>query len=124
MKKNNEESDPNAEFLMSGEKRKKLIFESMSPKRQRHILKKGYEKWEPFQDPKDPIDIRKDKTKRTTQMLVREFLQSRSMEEYSNAYGRGVLEISMGIINDEDRFRGMFEFSIWYHRLLQEEGHE
>ena len=123
MKKNNEESDPNAEFLMSQEERKKAIFDSMSPRRQKHILKKGYEKWEPFQAPKDPIDIRKDKTQRTTQMLVREFLQSRSMEEYSNAYGRGVLEISMGIINDEDRFRGMFEFSIWYHRLLQEEGH-
>jgi len=124
MKKNNEESDPNAEFVLSQEKRKQVIFDSMSPRRQKHILKKGYEKWEPFQAPKDPIDIRKDKTQRTTQMLVREFLQSRSMEEYSNAYGRGVLEISMGIINDEDRFRGMFEFSIWYHRLLQEEGHE
>ena len=123
MKKNNEESDPNAEFVLSQEKRKQVIFDSMSPRRQKHILKKGYEKWEPFQAPKDPIDIRKDKTQRTTQMLVREFLQSRSMEEYSNAYGRGVLEISMGIINDEDRFRGMFEFSIWYHRLLQEEGH-
>ena len=124
MKKNSEESDPNAEFLQSQEERKKAIFDSMSPRRQKHILKKGYEKWEPFQAPKDPIDIRRDKTQRTTQMLVREFLQSRSMEEYSNAYGRGVLEISMGIINDEDRFRGMFEFSVWYHSLLQEEGHE
>ena len=124
MKKNSEESDPNAEFLQSQGKRKQAIFDSMSPKRQKHILKRGYEKWEPFQAPKDPIDIRKDKTQRTTQMLVREFLQSKSMEEYSNAYGRGVLEISMGIINDEDRFRGMFEFAIWYHRLLKEEGHD
>ena len=57
------------------ELRKKAIFESMSPRRQKHIEKKGYEKWDPFEMPKDPIDIRKDKTKRTSQMLVREFLK-------------------------------------------------
>ena len=91
---------------------------------QKAILKKGYDKWDPFQEPKDPIDIRKDKSKRTTQMLVREFLQSRSSEEYSSAYGRGVLELALGIVNDEDRFRGMYEFSCWYRELLIREGHE
>ena len=106
------------------EKRKKAIFDSMSPRRQRHILKKGYEKWNPFQEPKDPIDIRKDKTKRTTQELVRMFLQSVSAEEYSNAYGAGVFEICLGLINDDDKCRGMFEFSVWYHELLKLEGHE
>ncbi len=105
-------------------KRKKAIFDSMSPRRQKHILKKGYEKWDPFQEPKDPIDIRKDKTKRTTQTLVREFLQTRSFQEYSNAYGGGVLEICLGIINDDDRYKGMFEFSVWYHELLKREGYE
>lgn len=105
-------------------KRKKAIFDSMSPRRQKHILKKGYEKWDPFQEPKDPIDIRKDKTKRTTQMLVREFLQTQKLENYSNEYGRGVLEICLGIINNEDRAKGMYEFSCWYHELLKSEGHE
>ncbi|MBL7179993.1 MAG: hypothetical protein ABIK98_02865 [Pseudomonadota bacterium] len=104
------------------EERKKAIFDSMSPRRQKHILKKGYEKWDPFIEPKDPIDIRKDKTKRTTQMLVREFLQSKSSEDYSNSYGSGVFEICLGIINDDDRYKGMFEFSVWYHGLLRKEG--
>jgi hypothetical protein len=104
--------------------RKKAIFEAMSLRRQKHILKRGYDKWDPFQEPKDPIDIRKDKSKRTTQMLVREFLQSKSHEEYSPAYGRGVLEICLGIINDEDRFKGMYEFSCWYRDLLKREGYE
>jgi hypothetical protein len=102
--------------------RKQAIFDSMSPRRQKHILKKGYAKWDPFQEPKDPIDLRKDKTKRTTQMLVRDFLQSRTFENYSNAYARGVLEISLGLVNEDDRFRGMYEFSLWYHELLQKEG--
>lgn len=104
------------------EKRKKTIFEGMSPRRQKHILKKGYDQWNPFQEPKDPIDIRQDKTNRTTQQLVREFLQTRSLEEYSNEYGKGVFEICLGIINDDDRYRGMFEFAIWYKKLLQQKG--
>ena len=104
-------------------KLKKAIFDRMSPKRQQHILQKGYDKWNPFQEPKDPIDIRKDKTKRTSQMLIREFLQSRTSEEYSNAYGRGVLEICLGIINDDEKYKGMFDFACWYRELLKMEGH-
>lgn len=106
------------------ENRKKAIFESMSPRRQKHIVKKGYENWDPFQEPKDPIDMRKDKTRRTTQSLVREFLQTKDFEEYSNAYGRGVFELCLGLINNDDRFKGMYEFSIWYQELLKKEGHE
>ena len=106
------------------ESRKKAIFDTMSPRRQKHILKKGYDAWDPFIEPKDPIDIRKDKTKRTSQMLIREFLQSRDLKTYSNEYGRGVLEICMGIVNDEERFRAMFEFSCWYKELLEKEGHD
>ena len=106
------------------EERKKAIFDSMSPRQQRRIEKRGYEIWDPFEEPKDPIDIRKDKSKRTTQMLVREFLQSRSSEECSNAYSRGVLEIALVIVNEEDRFIGMYEFSSWYRNLLIEEGLE
>ncbi len=104
--------------------RKKAIFDSMSPRRQKHILKKGYDKWDPFEEPKDPIDIRKDQTKRTTQELVREFLQSCSSEEYSNAYGRGVLEMAIGIINDDDRFIGMYQFARWHQELLKKEGYK
>lgn len=106
------------------EKRKRAIFENMSPRRQKHILKKGYEKWNPFLEPKDPIDIRKDKTKRTTQQLVREFLQTKSSEDYSNAYGGGVFEMCLGIVNDDDKYKGMLEFSIWYQDLLKREGNE
>jgi hypothetical protein len=113
-----------SEINNSEEIRKKAIFESMSTRRQKHIVKKGYEKWDPFELPKDPIDIRKDKTKRTTQALVREFLQSRSSDQYSNEYGRGVLDICLGIINNDERYIGMLEFATWYSKLLKEEGHE
>lgn len=102
--------------------RKKAIFDSMSPRRQKHILKKGYETWDPFQDPKDPIDIRRDPTRRTTQQLVTEFLQQREEDGYSNAYGRGVLEMAVGIVNSDDRFVGMYEFALWHYGEVQKMG--
>ena len=104
------------------ESRKKAIFDSMSPRRQKHLLKKGYDQWDPFEEPKDPIDIRRDKTNRTSQMLVREVLQAGKSEDYSNAYGRGVLDMCLGIINNDDRYIGMFEFAAWYIKLLEKEG--
>ena len=108
---------------MSDDDKKKAVFDLMSPRRQKHILNKvGYDNWDPFEKPKDPIDIRRDKSNRTSQMLVREFLQSRTMENYSNSYGRGVLEMAIGIVNDDDRFVAMYEFAIWYKALLEKEG--
>ena len=101
---------------------KRAIFDSMSERNRKRILKKGYETWNPFEPPKDPIDIRKDKTKRTSQTLVREFLQTRDKASYSNQYNRGVVEICFGLINDDDRFLAMFEFSCWYKELLDKEG--
>jgi hypothetical protein len=104
------------------EKRKRAVFDTMSLRRQQHILKKkGYDQWDPFEEPKDPIDIRKDKTKRTTQILVREFLQSRSSKAYGNLYGRGVLEMALGIVNEDERFIGMYDFACWYRELLKKE---
>ncbi len=102
--------------------RKRAVFEAMSPRRQKYILKKGYDRWDPFQEPKDPIDIRRDVSKRTTQMLVREFLKTRQQSDES--YSRGVLDIALGIVNHDDYYRGMYEFSCWYRAMLEREGHE
>jgi hypothetical protein len=104
--------------------RKKMIFDNMAPRRQRQILKRGYEKWDPFQEPKDPIDIRQDRTKRTSQELIREFLQTLDANSYSAEYGRGAFEICMGIINETEKYQGMFDFACWYRELLKKEGYE
>ncbi len=103
--------------------RKQAIFDSMSPRSQKWVLKKvGYEQWDPFQEPKDPIDIRKDKSKRTTQQLIREFLYTIPADEYNNSYSQGALEMALGIINNEDKSMGGYHFSIWYKELLKREG--
>lgn len=108
--------------LLSDADKKKSVFDSMSPKRQKYIIEKvGYDKWDPFEKPKDPIDIRRDKSKRTAQMLVREFLQSRTMDQYSNNYGQGVLDMAIGIINDDDRYIAMYDFVLWHNELIKKE---
>ncbi len=106
------------------EEKKKAIFDCMGKRGQKQIMKKGYEQWDPFQEPKDPIDIRKDKTKRTSQVLIREFLSAIDHDDYSNTYAQAALEMCLGIINDEERIRGMFDFAIWYKDLLIKEGHD
>ncbi len=106
------------------EEKKKAIFDAMGKRGQKQILKKGYDKWDPFQEPKDPIDIRKDKTKRTSQMLIREFLSQIDHDDYSNTYAQAALEMCLGIVNEEERILGMYDFAIWYRELLKKEGHE
>jgi hypothetical protein len=104
------------------EERKRAIYDSLSTRNRRYIDRIGYEQWDPFEEPKDPIEIRRDPTKRTSQQLVREFLQSCPMERYSNTYGRGVLDMCMGIINNDERYIGMLDFANWYNELLKREG--
>ena len=104
------------------EERKRAIYDSLAARNRRYIDRIGYEQWDPFEEPKDPIEIRRDPTKRTSQQLVREFLQSCPMEGYSNTYGRGVLDMCMGIINNDERYIGMLDFANWYNELLQREG--
>lgn len=105
--------------------RKKAIFDSMGKRGQRQIMEKiGYDRWDPIQTPKDPIDIRGDKTRRTTQQLIREFLQQTSHDDYSNTFAQGAFDMALGIVNNDERVRGMYEFSVWYQKLLKKEGHE
>lgn len=103
------------------EEKKKAIFDTMGKRGQKNILKKGYEDWDPFQEPKDPIDIRKDKTKRTSQELIREFLSGIDHDEYSNSFAQGAFEMCLGIINKDEKIKGMYEFALFYTDLLKKE---
>lgn len=109
-----------SKLSLEEEKRKKAIFDGMSARNQKRILEKGYEDWDPFLKPNDPIDIRTDQKRHTALSLTRKFLRTRSHEEYSNAYGQGVWEISTGIISGNDRYRAMYEFSCWYRDFLRD----
>lgn len=117
--------DGSARKLTADEEvQKKAIWDAMSPRRRKFIERIGYDNWDPFQKPNDPMELRQDVTKRTTQQLVREFLQQSNVgKNYTNDYGRGALECALGIINQDEKYRGIFDFCIWYYKLLSSEGH-
>ncbi|MDO5536593.1 MAG: hypothetical protein Q4F72_03580 [Desulfovibrionaceae bacterium] len=103
---------------------KREMYERLKPRQKKFVDKLGYENWDPFAKPNDPLDIRQDRTKRTTQQLVREFLQMAAKgESYSNEYARGALQAALGIVNNDETMRGTFEFCLWYYDLLRREGH-
>lgn len=107
---------------LSDDDKKRAVFDAMSSRRQKHILNKvGYDNWDPFEKPKDPIDIRTDESNRTSQMLVAEFLRAHPARANSKSYRRGVLEMAIGIVNDDDRYVAMYEFALWHKRLLEKE---
>jgi hypothetical protein len=106
-------------LLPEQEERKRAIFDGMSARNKKKILDKGYDSWNPFAEPKDPIDIRVDQGRRTARELARDFLQTCGHKGYSNEYGQGVWEICTGIISGKDRYRAMYDFSCWYQRFLE-----
>ena len=113
------------ELTAEQEALKRKLYENMAPRRRKFIDRIGYAHWDPFQKPNDPLDIRLDITKRTTQQLVREFLQQAVAreEQLGNDYRRGALECALGVVNRDEKYLGVFDFCLWYHKLLKEEGH-
>jgi hypothetical protein len=97
------------------ELKKKAIFDAMSSKRRQRIVEKiGYENWDPFQEPKDPLDLRGQKTEQIASVLIREFISEYGAEKRSDEYREAVKEICKGLINGEERYKGMFDFCHWY----------
>jgi hypothetical protein len=104
--------------------RKRAIFDGLSLKRKEKILKRGYENWDPFAPPNDPIDLRRDSKKHTALMLTRKFLANCPQKDINTLYSQGVWEMCVGLMSGSDRYRGMYEFSCWYKDFLKEEKKE
>ena len=114
------------ELTPEQEASKREMYEKLKPRGRRYVDRIGYENWDPFMKPNDPLDIRQDVTKRTTQELIREFLQTvarTSGESYSNEYAQGALQAALGIVNRDVTMIGTMDFCLWYVDLLKREGH-
>jgi hypothetical protein len=101
------------------ERKKRAIFDSMSAKRRRRIVEKiGYENWDPFQEPKDPLDLRGQKTDQLASVLIGEFISECEAEKRNVEYREGAEEICKGLIEGEERYKGMFDFCRWYGKKV------
>lgn len=100
---------------------KKAIYDKLKPRKRKFIDKIGYENWDPFQMPQDPIDIRTDHTQMTAQQLVNKFLLNVPKDKYSKAFAQGAFEMAAGLINDHEKTLGGYEFVRWYAETLGDE---
>ena len=104
---------------LTPEEQKKAIFDAMSERSRKRILLKGYEQWDPFLPPKDPIDLRMSQRRETALSLMSRFLRECPQEGYGNAYRQGAWDACMGITGGDDRWRGIYDISCWYRDILK-----
>jgi hypothetical protein len=98
------------------EERKRAIFAAMSEKRRQKILARGYEQWDPFQEPKEPLDLRLQRQREKAQALMERFWREAPPGERGEAYRQGAWELCMGLLGKEERAQGSFDFACWYHK--------
>ncbi len=97
------------------EEQKKAIFNGMGPRRQQRILKKvGYENWDPFQPPKDPLDLRDIKSDLMVIVLLRKFISDHEINDPSDEYIRALKEIGKGLLKGEEKYKAIYDFCCWY----------
>lgn len=100
---------------------KRIFYERMSPRRRRFVDRIGFAEWDPFEAPKEPMDIRRDVSQRTAHELVRDFMESASLDLRGGEYGRGVADCALGIVARQEKYLGVLDFCVWYHELLRKE---
>ena len=99
---------------------KRAIYDKLKPRRRKFIDKIGYDAWDPFQEPMDPLDLREDASRRTGQQLVTEFVAA--SPGASEEFVKGAWELCMGVMSGSERHRGMYAFCKWHRDLLAREG--
>ena len=98
--------------------KKKAIFDGMSLRRREKILRKtGYEDWDPFQEPKLPIDLRDQKVEQAASLMCRRFLLDCDSENCSAEYLRSAKDICKGLIKAEEKYKAMYDFCCWYSKV-------
>ena len=123
-------SEKPRELTSEEENLKRTLYEKIPPRRRKFIDRMGYENWDPFPEPNEPMEMRTDITKRTAQQLVQDFIKAKKCEAQlknesapSEAFIQGAMEAAIGVVNKQDKFLGTYEFAAWYHELLKKEGH-
>lgn len=104
------------------EEYKRAIYNQLKPRQRKFIDRIGYENWDPFQAPKEPLDLRTDVTRRTLRQLLHDFMRDCDGEKKDAAWQAGASECALGVIRKDERFQGIFDFCIWYSNQLEREG--
>ena len=93
--------------------KKKAIFDGMSRRGQKWVLKIGYENWDPFEKPKDPRERIFSSASVKAGALVREYYESAGGKVESVAVHRELFELCLGLLRGEDRAKTVVDFCAW-----------
>ena len=100
--------------------KKKAIFDGMSPRGQKWVLKTGYEIWDPFQEPKDPRERIFGGASARAHELVNEFCAASGSKEESVSMQKELFDLCRGLLQDEARAKTIFAFCGWYFKKTKE----
>ncbi len=103
------------------EEQKRQMYERMSPRRRRFVDRIGYENWNPYQEPFDPIDIRVDAMGFTTHDLLNRYMKSLPAKPDPD-YMQTLSEFMVLLVMNIEKVRPILEFSDWYNARLRERG--
>jgi len=109
---------------MSGddiEDRKRYMYEKMSKRRRKFVDRVGYENWDPFAAPFDPIDIRQDMSGFTSDQLTQLFVRD-SGKHTNQEYIDAVNEFNVMLVMNFEKVRPVFEYCLWYSEHLKKRG--
>lgn len=96
------------------EMRKKAIFDGMSKRGQERILRMGYDKWNPFQEPKDPRERIFSSASMNAHALLKEFFQNHAQGAVSEDMQRELFNLCVGLLRGDERAAVVLEFCRWY----------
>lgn len=102
--------DDQKEYAM----RKKAIFDGMSKRAQERVLRMGYDKWDPFQEPKDPRDRLFSSIALNVNALLRDFHQAHPHLGQSETTQKQLFELCSSLLRGESQAHLILEFCCWY----------
>jgi len=101
--------------------RKQYMYEKMSPRRRKFVDRMGYENWDPFAAPFDPIDIRTDRSGMTSHQLTQRFIDE-SGKSSNQEFIDAVNEFNVMLVMNFEKVRPVFEYCLWYAEHLRKRG--
>ncbi|XPV77129.1 MAG: hypothetical protein ACNI27_04190 [Desulfovibrio sp.] len=104
------------------EEQKREIYEKMAPRRRKFIDRIGYDEWDPFQLPFDPIDLRQEATGLTSHQLTNQFLHEMGADNIGPDYENAIAEFGVMLVMNFEKVRPIYDFCNWYAGYLERKG--
>lgn len=103
------------------EEQKQLMYNKMSPRRRKFVDRIGFDKWNPFEKPFDPIDIRTDATGHTAHQLTHLYLRDKGAQ-LNQEYVDAINEFNVMLVMNFEKVRPIYDYCLWYEELTRKRG--